>query len=58
MTLLMTEESSAAAEAVALLPVQREAQLMGLANRVQRCVNSAEDNLGIWRRSCCAGATS
>ena len=45
-TLETPEETSAAAEAVALLPVEREAQLMGLANRMQRCVSSAEENLG------------
>lgn len=40
------EESSAAAEAVALLPEDREAQWLGVAERMQRCVNSAEENLG------------
>jgi hypothetical protein len=45
-TSLMLEKTSAVAEAVALLPVQREAQLMGLANRMQRCVKCAEENLG------------
>jgi hypothetical protein len=45
-TLTLGEESSAAAEAVALLPEQRETQWMGLAGRMQRCVNSAGENLG------------
>jgi len=45
-TTLAIEESSVAGEAVALLPEAREAQLMGLAQRVWRCVNSAEENLG------------
>ena len=42
----MTDESSATAEAVALLPERWEERLLGLANRVQRCVSSTAENLG------------
>ncbi|MBI5766634.1 MAG: ISKra4 family transposase [Verrucomicrobia bacterium] len=43
---LEAEKTSVAAEVEALLPEQREAQLMGLAKQMQRCVSSAEENLG------------
>jgi len=45
-TTLAMEESSAVAAAAALLPEEGEAQWLGLAERMQRCVNRAEENLG------------
>jgi len=45
-TTLAGEESSAVAEAMALLPDNREAQLMGLAERLRCCLNNGEENLG------------
>lgn len=44
--LLKGDESSAVAGTVALLAVETLEQLVGLVNRVERCVNSAEENLG------------
>lgn len=43
---LMGDESSAVAGTVALLPVETVEQLVGLVNRVERCVSSAGENLG------------
>ena len=53
----LAEESGAAAPAGALLSVETVEQLVDLAHRVRRCVNSAAENLGHLVRSCCAEAT-